>query len=41
MQAAIGAVFNFLGVETGLTTAKKFKSIGGRSVTSIGQVFID
>ena len=38
MQAAIGAGFNFLGVETGLVTAEQFRDAGAISVSSIAEL---
>ncbi len=35
MEAAIGAGFNFLGVETGLVTAEEFRTEGALSIPSI------
>lgn len=35
MKAALGAGFNFLGVETGLVTAEEFKKAGGKSIASV------
>jgi len=39
MKAALGAGFSFLGVETGLVTAKQFKAAGAQSLASIGELF--
>lgn len=39
MRATLGAGFNFLGVESGLVTAKEFQQHGANSVASIGDVF--
>jgi phosphoglycolate phosphatase-like HAD superfamily hydrolase len=39
MHAALGAGFNFLGVESGLVTAKEFQQYGANSVASIAEVF--
>lgn len=39
MKAALGAGFNFLGVETGLVTAGEFKKAGAASVKSMADVF--
>ncbi len=41
LEAASGAGFNFLGVETGLVTAQQFKRAGAVSVKSIADVFPD
>lgn len=38
MNAALGAGFNFLGVETGLTTAAQFSAAGTKSIPSIAQL---
>lgn len=38
MRAAIGAGFNFLGVETGLVTAEQFKAENVKSIPSIGDL---
>lgn len=38
MKAALGAGFNFLGVETGLVTAQQFREAGAKSVKSIAHV---
>lgn len=39
MEAALGAGFDFLGVETGLVSAKEFRANGAKSVSSIADVF--
>jgi pyrophosphatase PpaX len=39
MKAAIGAGFNFLGVETGLVTAEQFSEQGGESIASIAALY--
>lgn len=36
MKAALGAGFNFLGVETGLVTADQFKDAGAHSIPHVG-----
>ena len=36
MRAALGAGFNFLGVETGLVTAKQFAHAGALSIADVG-----
>jgi HAD superfamily hydrolase (TIGR01549 family) len=38
MRAALGAKFNFLGVETGLIKSVEFKKIGARSVPNLGYI---
>jgi len=38
MKAAIGAGFNFIGVETGLVTADEFTSAGGNSVPTVADL---
>lgn len=39
MKAALGAGFNFIGVETGLVTAKEFQDAGAVSMASVGKLF--
>jgi len=38
MKAALGAGFNFLGVETGLITAEEFASAGVKSIPTLGHL---
>lgn len=38
MQAAGGAGFEFIGVETGLVTADKFRAVGAKSIPSIASL---
>lgn len=38
LQAALGAGFNFLGVETGLVTAEEFKGKNVKSISGIGEL---
>jgi len=38
MKAALGAGFNFLGVETGLVTARQFATAGAKSIPSIAHL---
>jgi len=38
MKAALGAGFNFLGVETGFVTAAQFKDAGARSISDISHL---
>lgn len=38
MQAAVGAGFNFLGVETGLVTAEEFSNHNAKSIASIADL---
>jgi phosphoglycolate phosphatase-like HAD superfamily hydrolase len=38
MHAAVGAGFNFLGVETGLVTAEQFRAAGALSVPSVASL---
>ena len=38
MKAALGAGFDFLGVETGLVTAEEFKKAGGKSIGSLADL---
>lgn len=40
MKAALGAGFNFMGVETGLVTADQFKSAGSSSVPTVADLII-
>jgi len=40
MNAAVGAGFNFVGVETGLTTAKQFTAAGAVSVPGIASLVV-
>jgi phosphoglycolate phosphatase-like HAD superfamily hydrolase len=40
IEAALGAGYNFLGVETGLTTKEYFKRSGVKSVANISKVYI-
>lgn len=39
MRAAVGAGFNFIGVETGLVAAKEFTAVSAVSVASIADLF--
>lgn len=39
MKAALGAGFNFLGVETGLVTDQQFKKAGAKSLPTIAHLF--
>jgi HAD superfamily hydrolase (TIGR01549 family) len=38
MKAAVGAGFNFLGVQTGLVSAEEFASVNAQSITSISDM---
>jgi hypothetical protein len=38
MKAALGAGFNFLGVETGLVTAEQFKDARAISIPNVGHL---
>lgn len=38
MKAALGAGFNFLGVETGLVTSEQFTSAGAKSIPNVAQL---
>jgi HAD superfamily hydrolase (TIGR01549 family) len=38
MNAALGAGFNFIGVETGLVTAEQFREVGAKSIPSIADL---
>ncbi len=38
MKAALGAGFGFLGVETGLTTAKQFRAAGAKSIATLADL---